>query len=207
MAKEKKVARILQPHGFALLLILVGIVGMIASTVLTLDKLHVLRDPSYNPACNINPVFSCGSVMKTKQAEIAGAPNTLVGLAAFPVLITVGVMMLFGARMHRRFWQLFQIGVLGGLAMVLYLFYQGVYRINALCIYCLSVWVVILLLVWYTTLFNIQQKNIILPKKLQKAGNWALSHHVDVTVVVYLLLTFAILNHFWYYFGPLFGLR
>lgn len=197
--------KVLSPEWFAWLLVIVGIVGMITSTVLTLDKLHVLRDPSYNPACNVNPIFSCGSVMKTAQAEIAGAPNTLIGLATFPVLIAVGAVMLFGAKMNRRFWQLFQIGVMGGLGMVLYLFFQGVYRINALCIYCMATWVVILLLAWYTLLWNLQNGYITLPKKLAGFKDWSVAHHIDVIVVVYLLLIFAILNHFWYYFGPLLG--
>src|SRR3989344_3142496 len=124
MAKEKKTPKILSTKGFAWLIILVAIIGLIASTVLTLDKIHVIKDPNYNPACNINPIFSCGSVMKTKQAEIAGVPNTLVGLAAFPALMTVGVVMLFVARINKRFWRLFQAVALGGLAGVVYLFFQ-----------------------------------------------------------------------------------
>ena len=199
--------RILSIKWFSWLLIVVGIVGLVASTVLTLDKIHVLRDPTYNPACNINPIFSCGSVMQTKQAEIAGAPNTIVGLVAFPVLMSVGAMMLFGARMNRRFWQLFQLAVLGGLGAVVYLFFQGVYRINALCIYCLSVWVVVLLLTWYTTLWNLENGHIILPKRIAGFKAWALRHHIDVMLVVYLALIVAILNHFWYYFGPVLGFK
>jgi len=204
---KSKMPKLLSPRWFAWLLIFVSIVGIIASVVLTLDKLHVLRDPNFNPACNINPIFSCGSVMKTKQAEIAGAPNTLIGLMAFPALMTVGVVMLFGARMNKRFWQLFQLVALAGLGGVIYLFYQGVYRINALCIYCLSVWIVVLALNWYTLLWNLSENFIVLPKKIAGVKNWALTHHLDVLVTIYLLLTFAILNHFWYYFGPLLGLE
>jgi uncharacterized membrane protein len=197
--------KILSAKWFSILLIIVGIVGMVASVQLTIDKIHVLKDPSFDPACNINPIFSCGSVMKTKQAEIAGVPNTLVGLAAFPVLITIGAVMLFGARMNRRFWQLFQLGVVGGLGMVIYLFFQGVYRINALCIYCLATWVVILPLVWYTTLWNLSEAHIVPPKKYEKIKNWSITHHGDVMLVVYIALTAAILEHFWYYFGPQLG--
>ncbi len=204
---KNKTPRMLSVKWFSLLLIVVGIVGLVASTVLTLDKIHVLKDPAYNPACNINPIFSCGSVMQTKQAEIAGAPNTIVGLVAFPVLISVGAMMLFGARMNRRFWQLFQLAVIGGLGAVVYLFFQGVYRINALCIYCLSVWVVVLLLTWYTTLWNLENGHIVLPKRIAGFKAWALRHHIDVMLVVYLALIVAILNHFWYYFGPVLGFK
>jgi uncharacterized membrane protein len=203
---SKSTPKILTVKWFSILLIVVGVVGMIASVQLTIDKIHVLKDPSFDPACNINPIFSCGSVMKTAQAEIAGVPNTLVGLATFPVLITIGAVMLFGARMSRRFWQLFQLGVLGGLGMVIYLFFQGVYRINALCIYCLATWVVILPLFWYTTLWNLHNKFIALPKKYDTIVDWCIKHRADVMAVTYLLLAAAILQHFWYYFGPLFRL-
>lgn len=197
--------KILSTKWFSVLLIIVGAVGMIASVQLTIDKIHVLKDPNFDPACNINPIFSCGSVMKTKQAEIAGVPNTLVGLATFPVLITIGAVMLFGARMNRRFWQLFQLGVLGGLGMVIYLFFQGVYRINALCIYCVATWVAMIPLVWYTTLWNLENRHIQLPQKYESVKNWAIRHHGDVILGVYVLMAVAILEHFWYYFGPLFG--
>lgn len=200
---HKTLPKILNPKWFSYLLIFVGIVGIVASLVLTIDKIHVIKDPNYAPACNINPILSCGSVMKTKQAEVGGVPNTIVGLVAFSALITVGAVMQFGARMNKRFWQLFQTVALLGLGAVIYLFFQGVYRIGALCIYCLSVWIVVLALNWYTLLWNLTNNNIVLPKKLAKFKDWAMAHHADVLIVVYLLLTFAILNHFWYYFKTL----
>ncbi len=204
---KNKPLNILNVKWFSLMLIVVGVVGLIASTALTLDKIHVLEDPSYNPVCNINPIFSCGSVMQTKQAEIAGAPNSIVGLISFPVLISIGAMMLFGASMNRRFWQLFQFGLLGGLGAVVYLFFQGVYRINALCIYCVSIWIVMILATWHTTLWNLENGHIVLPKHLAGFKVWALRHHIDVMIFVYLALILAILNHFWYYFGPELGFK
>lgn len=201
--KSKNQRSSINPKLFTWLLIFVGMIGLVASFVLTLDKIQVIKDPNFNPACNINPIFSCGSVMKTTQAEIAGVPNTIFGLIAFSALITVGVVKLFGARMNKRFWQLFQGVALAGLGGVIYLFFQGVYRINALCIYCLSVWLVVLALNWYTLLWNLSNNFIILPNRLARFKNWAITHHADVMIVIYLLLILAILNHFWYYFGPL----
>lgn len=195
-----KKAKPLSNKIFAYLIIFVALVGIVASLVLTLDKIHVIKDPNYNPACNINPVFSCGSVMKTKQAEIAGVPNTIVGLIGFPMLLMVGALMLFGAEMKKRFWQLFQIVSLAGLVGVIYLFYQGVYRINALCLYCMSVWVVVILLNWYTLIWNLQNGYIKLPKTFKRYGDFVLKHHIDILVVVYLILAVLIGSHFWYYF-------
>lgn len=197
---EKKTAKIFTDRGFAILIIFVAIVGIIASLVLTLDKIHVIKDPNYNPACNINPVFSCGSVMRTGQSEIAGVPNTIVGLMAFPALMMVGVSMLFGAKYNKNFWILFKIVALLGLFGVFYLFFQGVYRINALCLYCMSVWVVVLLLNWYALLWNFKHEYFKPPNSMKKYSDFALKHHVDILIVFYLILTALILNHFWYYF-------
>ncbi len=201
-AVAKNQPKSMRPKWFAWLIIFVGIVGLIASFTLTVDKLHVLKNPHYTPPCNINPVFSCGSVMITKQAEIWGVPNTLVGIAAFSVLITIGACMLFGARLNKRFWQLFQLGALGGLAGVVYLFFQGVYRIHAICIYCMSVWIVIILLNWYTLMWSIDNKTFSLPKSLDKPYKFVRRHHLDILIVIYLAIIALVVNHFWYYFGP-----
>lgn len=203
MTQTIKTPGVLKPKGFATLLIIVGIVGLIASTVLTLDKIHVLKDPDYNPACNINPIFSCGSVMASPQAEIFGAPNTIVGLAGFPVLITIGVAMLYGATFKKRFWQLLQAGLTIGFIGVIYLFYQGVYRINALCLYCMAVWIVMLLAIWYVKLWNIQNGYITLPKSLNKSADFVLRHHLDILLAIYLIMAALIIQHFWYYFRTL----
>lgn len=75
---------------FALLLVIGGALGLFASAVLTLDKIRLLKDPSYVPNCNINPIISCGSIMRSDQAEAFGFPNSLLGLAGFAVVIAIG---------------------------------------------------------------------------------------------------------------------
>jgi hypothetical protein len=55
---------------------------------------------------------------------------------------------------------------------------------------------------WYVTLYNIDQRNIRLPKgKAQKAYGWVRRHHLDLLILSYLLIIFWILKHFWYYYG------
>ncbi|MEU3493704.1 vitamin K epoxide reductase family protein [Kitasatospora cineracea] len=53
------------------------------------------------PSCNINPILSHGSVMRTGQASAFGFPDPLIGVAAFAVVVTVGVVLLTGARLPR----------------------------------------------------------------------------------------------------------
>lgn len=84
-------------RAFALLLVLCGAAGLLASWVITLDKFKLLEDPDFVPGCSLNPVLSCGSVMESDQAEAFGFPNPMLGLAAYGVVICVGVSLLAGA--------------------------------------------------------------------------------------------------------------
>lgn len=182
------------------ILIFCGLVGLLASFTLTYDKIHVLKDPNYIPSCNINPIISCGSVMKTQQADFLGIPNTVFGLVGFTVVITIGFMMLAGARFAKWFWLWFQAGLTLGLFGVWYLFFQGVFRINAICPYCFLVWLVVPALFFYTLLYNIRCKFIKVPKQLTAFLN---NNHGNILVAYYLVLLGILLNHFWYYWSTL----
>src|SRR5206468_2139103 len=117
-----------------------GLIGLVASFALTYDKIHVLQDSNYKPSCNINPILSCGSVMKTQQASLLGVPNTVFGLIAFSMLFSFGMMLLGGARVKRWVWLAAELAVLGGVVFMHYLFFEGVFRIHAICPWCFVVW-------------------------------------------------------------------
>src|SRR3989338_9326906 len=89
-------------------------IGLISSFALTYDKIHYLKDPSYVPSCDFNPILSCGSVMKTQQADLLGLPNTVFGIAGFSILLFVGLLLATGSKIHRKIWQLLNIGVSAG---------------------------------------------------------------------------------------------
>ncbi|MGC4938684.1 vitamin K epoxide reductase family protein [Kribbella sp. DT2] len=133
-----------------------GLAGLLAAAVLTVEKLAILRDPSYVPSCSINPVLSCGSVMTKPQAEAFGFPNPLLGIAGFAVVATVGAALLAGAAFRRWFWLGLQAGATFGVVFVHWLIFQSLYRIGALCPYCMVVWTVTIPVFWYVTLHNLE---------------------------------------------------
>lgn len=185
------------------ILILTGIVGMAAAFVLTFDEMQMLKNPQYQPGCNINPIIACGDVIQTRQGSIFGFPNPWLGLAAFAVLVTVGVSILAGAKFKRWFWLGIQLGATLGLVFIGWLFYQSMYNIHALCPWCMGVWSVVILTFWYVTVYNLRHRNIRLPagKAWQKAGGFLNKHHLDILALGYLVIIGWILSHFWYYFG------
>lgn len=198
-----KAKRMTLPQVLPWILIITGIIGLLASFILTYDKIQVLKDPSYNPLCNINPIFSCGSVMDTEQASLFGVPNTIFGLVGYAVIITTGVILLAGAKLKRWYWQGMQIGATIGVVFMHYLFFQGVYRINAICPWCFVVWMITIPLFWYLTLYNLRQKNIVLAKRAEPVNAFAQRHHGDILIVWYLIIFGILLTHFWYYWKTL----
>lgn len=185
------------------ILLIGGIIGYICSFIIMWDKVKLADNPNYIPSCSLNPVVSCGSVMKSAQAHTFGFSNPFIGLGAFPAVAVVGGAMLAGARrMKRWFWITLQIGYVLGTAFAYWLLFESVYRIKALCPYCLTIDVVMTITLWYLTLYNIDQKNIRLPKgKAIVAYGWIRRHHLDILVAWFIIAIALILKHFWYYYG------
>jgi uncharacterized membrane protein len=129
------------PMAGAWWILIAGVLGLIASATLTIEKIELLRNPSYVPSCNLNPIVSCGSVMTTPQASALGFPNSLIGIAAFAVVTVTGVLAVAKVPLPRWYWVGMTLGTLAGAGFVHWLIYQSLYRIGALCPYCMVVWV------------------------------------------------------------------
>lgn len=140
--------------------------------------------------------------MASDQSNAFGFPNPLIGLMAFPIVIMTGVLMRAGITFKRWYMLGLQVGTIFGLLFIHWLFFQSTYRINALCPYCIAVWIVTITTFWYVLLYNIQKGYIKTSKKL---GDFLKRHHLDILLVWFLVLAFLILKHFWYYFGPAIG--
>jgi uncharacterized membrane protein len=122
-------------------LVIAGVTGLIASATLTVEKIELLLNPSYVPSCNINPIVSCGSVMTTPQASALGFPNSLMGIAASSVVTVTGVLAVAKVLLPRWYWVGMTLGTLAAAGFVHWLIFQSLYRIGALCPYCMVVWV------------------------------------------------------------------
>ena len=125
-----------------------GLVGAVFAVVLLLEKLALLTDPAYVPSCSIDPVLSCGTIMRTAQASAFGFPNPLIGVATFPVLAAVGALLLSGVELPRWTWLATQFATMLGLGFVLWLIGESLLVIHALCPYCMVVWVVVITVCW-----------------------------------------------------------
>lgn len=186
---------------FPWLLVVGGLIGLLSAIILTIEKVHLLKNPSATLACDLNPIIACGSVINTPQASAFGFPNPLIGIAGFAIVLTVGMALLAGAAFKRWFWIGLQLGTLFGAAFVTWLQYQSIYSIGALCPYCMVVWVVTIAFFVYTLVYNIRERHMVLPARLGAIGRFISKYHVEILVSWYLLIVLAILEHFWYYWS------
>ncbi len=180
-----------------------GMIGFLMAFIITAEKIQLLKDPNFIPECNINPIISCGNIMKSEQASAFGFPNPLLGIMGFSVVTTIGMAMLAGAKFKRWFWLGLQAGTIFGVIFCMWLFHEAVFEIGSLCPYCIVVWMVTIPMFLYTTIWNIRQGHIKVKGKLKTVSDFVAKHHGDILILWYLIIFGAILNRFWYYWSTL----
>lgn len=144
------------PRGLGALLTFAGVAGLISSFVLTNDELELAKNPDFVPSCNLSAILNCTNVMKSDQAVVVGFPNPWLGLIAFPIVLTLGVLLLAKVDFPEWIWAGFQAGVTLGIAFVTWLQYQTIYDITALCPWCMVVWSVVIPTFVYVTIRNVR---------------------------------------------------
>ena len=185
------------PRTLPWLLLVGGTIGFLAAFVLTVEKIALITDPSYRPSCSINPVLSCGSVMTTQQAGVFGFPNSLIGVGGFAVVAATGAALLAGARLRAWYWAGLQAGVLFGAGFVHWLIGQSLYRIGALCPYCMVVWAVTIPVFWYVTLRNLDALGDRLPGPVRRITVTMTGLHGVLLTGWFLVILALIMQRFW----------
>lgn len=167
------------------LLTIGGFISWIASGALILDRLKIYADPSAVASCDVNSWIACGEVMRTPQAAIFGFPNPFIGLAAFAVIITVGVVLIAGLKLPRWFWVGIQIGLTLGMTLIGWFWYTALYTIGILCPYCMVVWSMMIPMFLWVTTRNILNGVLPAPAAFQRiVSTWTAPAIVGVYLVV-----------------------
>jgi len=186
-----------------LLLTIGGLVGFVSAFTLTVERFKLAEDPGYVPSCSINPVLSCGSVMKTAQAAVFGFPNPLMGIAAFSVMTLLGLLVLSGTPLPRWIERGFQLGITLGAVFVGWLVSQSVYSIHALCPYCMVVWTVVVATFWTTTADSLDRGLLPVPGPLRAAARTLVEFRVLAAVLTCALIVALVGVEFWGYWSTL----
>ncbi|MFI6424453.1 vitamin K epoxide reductase family protein [Promicromonospora sp. NPDC050880] len=137
------------PRTMGLLLVVLGGIGFVASFALAWEKYLAFVEPDRTASCSINLFVTCSAAMDSWQGALLGFPNPYIGVAAFPVVVTTGVMLLLGTRLPRWYWVSLLVGTVLGQGLVFFLMWTSFYSIVALCPYCMVVWTIMWPLLWY----------------------------------------------------------
>jgi uncharacterized membrane protein len=96
-------------------------------------------------ACPATGIIDCAKVVTSSYSVIAGVPVPVAGLAFF-----VGMAVLCSPQAWRSPWPALRwvrvLGTVTGVAMIAWLIYAELFRLDALCLWCTSVHVVTVLL-------------------------------------------------------------
>lgn len=170
-----------------------GIIGLIASFVLSVEEFHLLKNPDTVLSCTFNLVLNCATVMKTWQASVFGFPNMFIGLMAYPIVITVALAGLAGVRFPRWFMVAANIGYLLGAAFAYWLFFNSVYDIEVLCPWCLVVTFSTTILLATITHYNLRENNFTLSKtRNAQVQNFLKKDFDKLVVAVWIVLLVAL---------------
>jgi uncharacterized membrane protein len=178
-------------------ILIAGVIGLTASATLLIEKIEMLTNPAYVPSCSINPVLSCGSVMVRPEASAFGFPNPLIGVVSFTLVVVTGVLTVARVGLPRWYWVGLTLGAGLGVVFTHWLIFESLYRIGALCPYCMVVWSVIV------PLFAVVAPIALRPLAANPLARFLYHWRWPLVVLWFTAVALAILVRFWDYWSTL----
>lgn len=175
-------------------LIVFGVIGWWAAFALAADKVLTVTEPTTALDCNFSLLVQCGTNLVSWQGSVFGFPNPLLGVAGWVAVLFVGAAVLLGARLAPWFWLVFNVGVAGALALVIWLISQSIFVLGTLCPWCMVTWAVTIPLFWMVTLWNAKRGHFgtAIRRAIGPAYSWApfisLASYIVVAVLAQLRL-------------------
>ena len=142
---------------FGLFLVLSGALGLTAAMALSVEKIEKLTNPDTGLSCDFSVLVQCSANLESAQGAAFGVPNPFLGLVGFALVVCVGVALWAVPHFARWFWVVFNIGVAGAFAFVVWLIGQSIYVLGTLCPWCLVVWLTTLPLFIFVTVRSLRE--------------------------------------------------
>lgn len=148
------------PTRTAVEMALSGVIGLLASFVLSIEAWQLAADNSATFGCDVNSVISCSTVALSPQAQVLGFPNAFLGIFFEAVVLTISVALLAGVRFPR--WYMLATELLYTIALLFayWLFVQSYFVIGVLCPWCLLITATTTLVWWGLTRINMMHGNL-----------------------------------------------
>lgn len=180
-------------HIWAQSILAVGsLTGLIASFVLSVESLELAKNADAVLPCSLSATLNCATVGIHPTASIFGFPNAFVGMMTMPVLLTVAVALLMGAKLPKPFMFMAQLGAIGGVVFATWMFYVSYSVIQVLCPWCLTTDIAMLLVFVSLTRYNIMEENLYFSKKVSAASQRFVSQGFDILTGVAVVMAAAV---------------
>ncbi len=178
----------------ALALLIGSGVGLLASFVLSIEALTLAKNSHAVLNCDLNAAISCSAVANHWSATPLGFPNSFIGMITLPVMVTIAVALLAGAKFPKWFMWGAQLGAVVGLLFAGWMFYMSYVEIGALCPWCLTLDAGMLLVCYGLTRYNVLTRVVggrRTRKFVDRGFDTFLLALVTVVIVVAILATFG----------------
>ncbi len=116
---------------------LASLVGFVASFLQMLEKLTLMKNVDAVLVCNLNSVFSCTNILNAPQSSVFGFPNSLLCIIFFGFTLTAGLIGWTGGVITAKMRLVFQAMAVFFLGFGLWYFWESIFNVGSLCIYCL----------------------------------------------------------------------
>ena len=120
-----------------------GAWSLLAAMMLSLEAYWRALEPEKTFMCDVNEKLSCSAVADSWQAQLihlpeGPVPNAMLGIMAFTVITVLGVV--YACRFKAPTWfnWCFRIGVFACLVFSTWLLQQSMFVIKAMCPWCLT---------------------------------------------------------------------
>lgn len=135
-----------------------SLIGLAASFIITWEKVELLKNPKHVTSCSINPLLSCQNVMQSDEASVFGFPNPLLGLIGFSMIFAFAFISFFVKKFPPIIYILLVSGLGFAVSFSTWLFYEAIFDIGAICVYCVAVWLCSYMMFFDMTAFLFSKK-------------------------------------------------
>ena len=168
-------------------------IGISAAVILSIEKIELLSEPAHVASCSLSPVVACSPVIASPQASAFGFSNSFIGIFGFTAVFVAAMTIAAGAtKLHKVWWRTLLGGIAFAAGFCAWLFYQGVFDIGKLCLYCMLVWLMTFALLWLVAAYCVENKFINFGAKINKL----LVHKYELITMTYIVI-FMLLFYRW----------
>jgi len=180
-----------------IIIIIFSLIGLYVSFNLTIDSISILKNANKLLPCTVSSAINCLSVMKSKEADVLGFPNSLLGIMGYSMILVTGIVFLTGNIKKKIFLVLAEIGVLGAVVFSYWLLFESVTTIQVLCPLCILSCISATNIFFALTLYNIKENVFSFLKfDWEKSKNDFINTYIILIIIWYVFVIIFIYMQF-----------